>query len=104
MKGEIEEHVKELSFDHTIIVRPGLIVGKREKSSPEEFLLQSVVTAFGHVHSSLKDSWAQDADTIAKAAVSAAIKAEEGEIKDKVWILGQKDIVRLGAREYKAVS
>ena len=104
MKGEIEEHVKELGFDHTIIVRPGLIVGKREKSSPEEFLFQSVATAFGHVHSSLKDSWAQDADTIAKAAVSAAIKAEQGEVKDKVWILGQKDIVRLGAREYKAVS
>jgi uncharacterized protein YbjT (DUF2867 family) len=104
MKGEIEEHVKELGFDHTIIVRPGLIVGKREKSSPEEFLLQSVATALGHVHSSLKDSWAQDADTIAKAAVSAAIKAEQGEVRDKVWILGQKDIVRLGAREYKAVS
>jgi len=63
-----------------------------------------VATAFGYVHSSLKDSWAQDADTIAKAAVSAAIKAEQGEVKDKVWILGQKDIVRLGAREYKAVS
>jgi len=55
MKGEIEEHVKELGFDHTITVRPGLIVGWREKSSPEEFLLKPVATAFGYVHSSLKD-------------------------------------------------
>jgi uncharacterized protein YbjT (DUF2867 family) len=102
MKGEIEEHVKELGFDHTIILRPGLILGNRQESRPTEAAARFLATAFGRVHSSLKDSWAQDADAIAKAAVSAAIKAEKGEVKEKVWILGQKDILRLGAKEWKA--
>ncbi|KAI1612953.1 hypothetical protein EDD36DRAFT_250921 [Exophiala viscosa] len=104
MKGKIEEYVKGLGFEHTIIVRPGLIVAKREKSGLDETVLKYVATALGHVHSSLKDAWAQDADTIAKAAVSAALKAEQGEATDKVWILAQKDIVRLGKTEYKAAS
>ncbi|EXJ95346.1 hypothetical protein A1O1_00466 [Capronia coronata CBS 617.96] len=102
MKGEIEEHVKELGFEHTIIIRPGLIVGKREESRFVEGIFRTVATGLGHVHSYLKDTWAQDADAIAKAAVSAAIKAEKGEVKDKVWIIGQKDIVRLGLHEWKS--
>lgn len=104
MKGEIEEHIKELEFDHTIILRPGLIVGDRQESRPTEAAARFLANMFGRVHSSLKDSWAQDADAIAKAAVSAAIKAEKGEVKEKVWILGQKDILRLGAKEWKAPS
>lgn len=101
MKGEIEEHVKELGFDHTIILRPGLIVGKREETRLAEGIFRTIATGLGHVHSYLKDTWAQDADVIAKAAVSAAIKAEKGEVKDKVWIIGQKDIIRLGSQEWK---
>jgi uncharacterized protein YbjT (DUF2867 family) len=101
MKGEIEEHVKELGFAHTIIVRPGLIIGKREDSRGFESVLQKVASAMGHVHSSLKDVWAQDAAVIAKAAVSAAIKAQNGEVKEKLWVLEQSDIVRLGLKEWK---
>ncbi|KIX05922.1 uncharacterized protein Z518_03896 [Rhinocladiella mackenziei CBS 650.93] len=104
MKGEIEEHVKELGFDHTIILRPGLIVGHREESRPLEAVLRTIATGLGKVHSSLKDSFAQDADVIAKAAISAAIKVEKGDVKDKVWILSQKDIIRLGASEWKTSS
>lgn len=102
MKGEIEEHVKELGYDHTIILRPGLIVGNREESRPTEFVLRSVASGLGHLHSFLKNSWAQDADTIARAAVAAALQAERGEVKEKVWIVGQKDIIRLGSKESKA--
>jgi len=104
MKGEIEEHVKEIGFDHTIILRPGLIVGAREESRLLEGVMRSVATGLGHLHSSLKDPWAQNADTIAKAAISAAIKAEKGEVKDKVWVVGQKDIVDLGLKEWKVSS
>ncbi|KAG9788042.1 Protein fmp52-1, mitochondrial [Exophiala dermatitidis] len=102
MKGEIEEHIKELGFEHTIILRPGLIVGKREESRLVEGIFRTIATGLGHIHSSLKDTWAQDADVIAKAAVSAAIKAEKGEVKDKVWIIGQKDIIQLGLHEWKS--
>ncbi|KAJ9608354.1 Protein fmp52, mitochondrial [Cladophialophora chaetospira] len=102
MKGEIEEHIKEIGFDHTIIVRPGLLVGQREEPRLVEGVLRGFANVLGKVHSSLKDSWAQDADVIAKASVSAAIKAQKGEVKEKVWILGQSDIVRLGSKEWKA--
>ncbi len=102
MKAELEEHVKEIGFDHTVIVRPGLITGNRQESRPGEAAFRFIAGAMGHVHHSLKDSWAQDADTIAKAAVFAATKVEKGEVKDKVWIVGQKDIMRLGATEREA--
>jgi len=102
MKGEIEEHIKEIDFDHTIIIRPGLIIGQRDESRFVEGILQGVASAFGKIHKSLKEPWAQDADIIAKAAVSAAIKAEKGELKDKVLVIGQKDIVQLGRKEWRA--
>lgn len=101
MKGETEEHVKELDFDHTIFVRPGLIVCRREERSFAEAILQGLATGLDMVHSALKDSWAQDADVIAKAAVAAAIKVEKGDVKDKIWVLGQSDIIQLGAKEWK---
>ena len=103
MKGEIEEHVKEIGFEHTIILRPGLIVGTREESRPTEAVFRTVANGLGHIYSGLKNSWAQDADVIAKAAIMAATNAEKGELKDKVVVLGQSDIVRLG-QEWKALS
>lgn len=100
MKGEIEEHIKEIGFDHTIIVRPGLIVGDRQESRPMEAIYRSIATGLGHLYSGLKDPWAQDADVIAKAAILAAARVESGEIKDKVLVLGQHDIIRLGKKEW----
>jgi uncharacterized protein YbjT (DUF2867 family) len=102
MKGEIEDHIKELDFDRTIILQPGLITGKREESRPAEAIMRGVAGAFGAVSTKwLKDGWAQDADVIARAAVSAALKAEAGEVKDKVWVLKGSDIIRLGRTEWK---
>ena len=104
MKGEIEEHIKEIGFEHTIIVKPGLIVGDRQESRPVEAISRAIATGMGHLYHGLKDPWAQDADVIAKAAVMAAIKVEKGEIKDKVIVVSQADIIRLGKREWPASS
>ena len=104
LKGEIEEHIKEIDFDHTIILRPGLLLGSREVSNLPETAFRLVAGGLGRLHSSLKDSWAQDASIVANAAISAAIKTENGEVKDKVWILGLKDIIRLGAKEWTGSS
>jgi len=101
MKGEIEEHVKELGFEHTVIVRPGMIAGNRTESRPLEAVFRKVADVAGKIHGSLKNGWAQDADVIAKAAVSAGFKALNGEAPEKVWILGQSDIIRLGLTEWK---
>lgn len=102
MKGEIEEHIKELDFERTIILRPGLISGKREESRPAEAVIRAVAAGLGAINTHwFKDGWAQDADVIGRAAVAAALKAEAGEIKDKVWVLGASDIIRLGRTEWK---
>lgn len=100
MKGELEEAVKEIGFDTTVILRPGLLVGKREESRPAEAILRGVANGLGSLAHGLKDFWAQDAEVVAKAAVSAGLQALEGG-KPKVWVLGQSDIVKLGRIEWK---
>jgi uncharacterized protein YbjT (DUF2867 family) len=96
MKGELEDAVKALGFKHTVILRPGLIVGGREDSRPAEFAVQSVARAFRRITPALTDFWAQDATVIARAAVNAGVKCVEGEKEPGIWLLGQADIVALG--------
>lgn len=103
MKGECEEKVKELGFERTIILRPGLIVGHREESRPTEAIMRYFASGLGKIHSSLTDFWAQDVDVIARAAVHAGLKALKGDVptgSEKVWVLSQSDIVRLGRTEW----
>lgn len=96
MKGALEDAVKALGFEHTIILRPGLIVGGREESRPVEFGIQKIANVMGKV--GLKNFWAQDADVIARAAVKASLdvskNGKEGE--KSVLLLAQGDIVKLG--------
>jgi len=101
MKGELEESVKKLDFPHTVILRPGLIIGGREDSRPPEAIAQALARFGGAISGGwLKDIWAQDADVIAKAAVSAGLKTlEDG--APKVSELAQADIIRLGRTEWK---
>ncbi|KAF2096722.1 hypothetical protein NA57DRAFT_78318 [Rhizodiscina lignyota] len=104
MKGEIEEEVIELGFEHTVLVKPGLIVGTRENDSrPIEFIARKLAEAAGMVAHGLKDSWAQDADVIAKAAVAAGLECAEGKADGhgKVWEVTAHDIIRLGRTEWK---
>ena len=105
MKGELEEAVKALNFDRTIILRPGMIVGNRveyDKRGLPEHLLMGVARFVGSwTGNKATDFWAQDAGVIAKAAVNAGLKAAAGEQKEKVWIMTQADIVRLGRTEWK---
>ena len=101
MKGELEDAVTELGFERTVILKPGLIVGTREDSRPPEAALRKLANLMGAVSGgALKNFWAQDADVIARAAVSAALQAEQRE--EKVWVIGQSDVIRLGKTEWKA--
>jgi uncharacterized protein YbjT (DUF2867 family) len=103
MKGELEDSVKALDFEHCVILRPGLIVGHREESRPAEFVVRKIAGAMGMLANGLKDVWAQDDDVIAKAAVSAGLQClDAGDKKPKVWEIGQSEIVKLGRAEWKA--
>ncbi|KAL2811511.1 hypothetical protein BJX63DRAFT_275637 [Aspergillus granulosus] len=99
MKAEIEEDIKALGFERTVILRPALITGQREESRPLEAAARFVVGAIGKLHSGLKDGLAQDADVIGKAAVNAGLKALNGDVpagSEKVWILHGSDIIQHG--------
>ncbi|KAL4922462.1 hypothetical protein BDW62DRAFT_172570 [Aspergillus aurantiobrunneus] len=99
MKGEIEEGVKALGFDKTVILRPGLIAGQREESRPMEAVIRFFAGTAGKVHSSLKNGWAQEADVIGRAAVNAGLKALDGDVptgSEKVWYLHGSDIIQNG--------
>lgn len=102
MKGEIERDVSALDFEHCIILRPGVLAGNRQETRYAEGLLRGIAAVAGKVHAGLKDGWAQDADIVARAAVSAALQAAEGKAPEKIWVIGQSDIVRLGRTEWKA--
>lgn len=101
MKAELEEAVTELGFEHTIILRPGLIVGTREDSRPSEAVFRGIAKFMGVVSGGyLKDWWAQDAEVIGRAAVSAGLKALEGGAP-KTWDVAQSEILKLGRTEWK---
>jgi uncharacterized protein YbjT (DUF2867 family) len=102
MKGELDEAVKKLGFKHCVILKPALLVGSREDSRPAEFAARSVANALGAISGNkLKDFWAQDADVVGKAAVSAGLQCINGEREEGVWVLNGSDIIRLGRTEWK---
>lgn len=104
MKGELEEDVKALGFEHTVILRPGVILGERTDSRPPEWVVRKIFGAAGSVSTSLMDFFAQDALVIARAAVAAGLKCQEGKVEERVWQLASSDIVRLGRTEWSGQS
>ena len=101
MKAEVDEAVKELGFPHTVILRPGLLVGKRNDFRGAEAVLRTVAQGLGAVSKGvLKDGWAQDVDVIGRAAVAAGIQCLEGKREEGVWMLHGPDIIRLGRTEW----
>jgi hypothetical protein len=101
MKGELEEAVKGLGFKHTVILRPGLIVGAREESRAAEAVFRGIANGVGKLWGAAKDVWAQDAVVIARAAVAAGCLCVEGKREEGVWMVGQAEIVRLGRTDWK---
>ncbi|KAF2485436.1 NAD dependent epimerase/dehydratase family protein-like protein [Neohortaea acidophila] len=101
MKGKLEDEVKALDFDHTVVLRPGLIVGERSSydSRTAEYVLRKTAELAGSVSNKLKDFWAQDAEVIGKAAVRAALDCLEGRQKQKVVVLSQAGKSRISKRE-----
>lgn len=91
MKGQLEDGVKALGFEHVVVLRPGLIVGERgaHDSRVAESIMRKAAGLAGSVSDKLKDPWAQDAEVIAKAAVRAALDCVEGKESEKFRILGQ---------------
>lgn len=100
MKGELEEQVKQIGFQHAIILRPGLIMGTREDRRPFEFGARKVAAGLKALTGGfLSDGWAQEAPVIARAAIQAALDCATEKRQPGVWVLEQADILKLGIHE-----
>lgn len=100
LKADLEEAVKMLGFPHTVLVKPGLLIGDRKESRTTEAVLQCIAKGMGAISKAgLKDWWAQDVDIIGKAAVAAGIQCLEGKRDEGVWEVSQSEILRLGRKE-----
>lgn len=100
MKGELENAVRDLNFERNVIIRFRLIVGFRQDSRPSEAAMRKLATFAGAVSGGLhKNSWAQDAVIIARAAVSAELQALKRE--KKVWMVDQADVMRLDRAKWR---
>lgn len=99
MKGQLEEEVMKLEFEYTIIVKPGLLVGDRKDRRPAEAASRALATGLRKISKGwLKNWWAQDAEAVARAAVNAGEICLEEKKEKGVWIIGQKEIVRMGRK------
>ena len=103
MKGELEEAVKELGFPHTVLMQPGLLLGKRKDFRLAEVILQTIARGMGAISKArLTDWWTQDVDVIGKAAVAAGMHCLEGKRDEGIWVVDHRDIIRLGRTEWKS--
>ncbi|KAI1257648.1 Protein fmp52, mitochondrial [Eutypa lata] len=102
MKQGVEEAIKDMGFEQTIVMRPGAILGKREVDHPGGPLLNTAIRSLGWIYQGWQDGLGQDAEVIGRAVVHAMILAQEGKAPDKYWLLGQADVVRLGRDEWKS--
>lgn len=102
MKGELEESVKALAFEHTVILRPGLLLGPRGELRVPELISQKLAGLCGMISTRLHESWAVDADVVAKAAIKAGIQAATNENKELVWEVNHAQIIDLGKTTWKS--
>ncbi|KAK4134897.1 protein FMP52, mitochondrial [Trichocladium antarcticum] len=102
MKTGVEDSVKALEFETAIILRPAVILGRRETAQPGGDFFAGLVSGLAKVFGTgLQDMMGQEAEVIARAAVHAARMAEAGEAPEKFWVLESSDIVRMGRTEWK---
>ncbi|KAI5789748.1 hypothetical protein DFH27DRAFT_571934 [Peziza echinospora] len=107
MKGELEDEILKLGFERTVFVKPGLIVGGREKPRAAEAVGRLFARGLKSVAGGWAvDGWAQEGETIGRAAARAAVEDavweeakgswEEREGGKRVWNMRSADIVRFG--------
>ncbi|KJZ78479.1 hypothetical protein HIM_01870 [Hirsutella minnesotensis 3608] len=102
MKNGVEDALRDLAFDHAVVLKPGVILGHREQPRLAEGLFQTMVRGLGRLSTAAQDVFGQDAQVIARAAVRAAQLAAEGKAPSKYWVVEASEIIRLGRTEWPA--
>ncbi|PSS03448.1 hypothetical protein BD289DRAFT_449543 [Coniella lustricola] len=99
MKNGVEDAIRELDFDHAIIVRPAAILGEREV--PKNALFEGLMGSLNKISQALQDKLGSDQLYIGRSAVVAARLAEEGKAPSKYWIIENADVLKMGRDEWK---
>ncbi|KAI0429353.1 NAD(P)-binding protein [Xylaria sp. FL1042] len=103
MKVGVEDTIKSLGFNQAIILRPGFLMGDRDVAHFGGSFVNNAFNCMGtYLGQGAKDTFAQEGEVVARAAVKAAILASEGKAPSKYWVLEKSDIVKLGRDEWKA--
>ncbi|KAH9216273.1 hypothetical protein DL95DRAFT_424654 [Leptodontidium sp. 2 PMI_412] len=84
IKAELGEAIKEVRFEKTVFIKPGMIVGTRDNAKP-----------FDGIWWPLEGYWAQDAEFIGRASIVAGLEAVAGD-GPAVRNVGHEDIMKLG--------
>lgn len=70
IKGEIEDELKSMHYEKTVIIRPSLIIGERDESRPLEAISQKLLKHLPKfVPSNLKKYTPHDAELIARSVL-----------------------------------
>ncbi|ORY59187.1 uncharacterized protein BCR38DRAFT_460518 [Pseudomassariella vexata] len=98
MKVGVEDAIKEVDFEHAIILRPGMILGREKSKAP---FVQHIFENLNKLGQGVQDKLGQDQTIIGRAAVAAARMVEEGKAPSKYWVMQQADILEFGRDEWK---
>lgn len=76
IKGQLEEHVRNLAFDHTCIIRPSLLTGDRQESRLGEKIMEPIMQFLAFIPF-LKKYRPIEGKDVAKAMVKYALTPEK---------------------------
>ncbi|KAI0014636.1 NAD(P)-binding protein [Xylariomycetidae sp. FL0641] len=102
MKIGVEDAIRDLGFEQAVVLRPGALLGPRDKPHSMGPALNAVFRSLGYLGQGVMDTLAVEGDVAARAAVHAATLASQGKAPQKFWVLELSDIIRLGRDEWKA--
>ena len=78
-KGQMEEAVKQAGIEHTVIVRPSLLLGKRDEKRPAESLGKFLMAPLGFLMAGpLKKYRPIQARQVARTMIAESLKDEKG--------------------------
>lgn len=93
VKAEAEREVKRIGYERLVIVRPALLLGRREERRPAEAAAQAAVRILSVVlPRAVRDRLATPAADVARALVRLALEKGDG-----VRVVPAREIPRLGA-------
>ncbi|KAK8045196.1 hypothetical protein PG993_005220 [Apiospora rasikravindrae] len=104
MKRGVENAIQSMGFKQAVVLRPGIILGEREREHQGGPCLKSIIRGVGSFNGALHDNLGQEPDVIARAAVNAALlekrKTDSREAPGRYWIVERQEILRLGRDEW----